>query len=379
MQQWFYNFSKHTGLSLYIWLLFCILPFYFVVRSSAPWEIACGSLMIILFYAAYQLLFLKTNWTVYVALGIEIAINLGMTLYFGYVYFALFLAYFIGQVQQKAGFIALYVVHLTTTVAAVLLGFFIQKELFVTQLPFIVVCVLGVIFLPLTMYHRTKQKQLEEELEHAHVRISELLVAEERQRIARDLHDTLGQKLSLIGLKSELAGRLIDIEPHRAKEELLDIHRTARTALKEVREIISTMKRLKLKDELPAIRQMLQAAEIELSVEGDPEQIRMPLLVENVLSMCLKEAVTNVVKHSGATACRLTFLESPSEFIIQVADNGSGFAGDAGIMHGHGLRGIRERLEFVNGSLHIDSSDGTTLTIQVPRVVVGPNVLEGLS
>jgi two-component system sensor histidine kinase DesK len=379
MPRWFHIFPKQTGLSLYIWLLFCILPFYFVVRSSSPLEIALGIVMIILFYAAYQLLFLRTNWTVYAALGIEIAINLGMTLYFGYVYFALFLAYFIGNVRQKAGFIALYAVHLTTTVSAVVLGFFVQRDLFVAQLPFIVVCVLGVIFLPLTMYHRAKRKQLEEELEHAQVRISELLVAEERQRIARDLHDTLGQKLSLIGLKSDLARRLVDLDPQQAKQELLDIHRTARTALKEVREIISTMKHVKLKEELQAVRQMLQAAGIELAVEGDPDAIRVPLLVENVLSMCLREAVTNVVKHSGAAKCRIAFRASPSEYTIRVADDGRGIAGDAGIVQGHGLRGMRERLEFVNGSLHLDGAQGAVLTIQVPRVVDESGVKEGLS
>lgn len=369
MPHWYYIFPKHTGLSLYIWIIFCILPFYFVIRSSSPLEITIGILLIVLFYATYQLLFLKKDWTVYVSLGMEIAISIGMTLYFGYVYFALFLAFFIGNVGNKAGFITLYVVHLVATVVSVSVGFFIQKDIFLTQFPFIIVCAIGVILLPLNMYHRNKQKQLEYELEHAHGRISELLIAEERQRIARDLHDTLGQKLSLIGLKSDLAGKLVDVEPGRAKEELRDIHRIARNALKEVRELISTMKSVKLKDEIAHVRQVLQAAEIELAIHGDPESLAMPLLVENVLCMCLKEAVTNVVKHSGASACHISFLHSPSEFTLKVADNGVGLHANAVLMKGNGLRGIRERLEFVNGSMNVESSKGTTVTIQVPRVI----------
>jgi two-component system sensor histidine kinase DesK len=146
-----------------------------------------------------------------------------------------------------------------------------------------------------------------------------------------------------------------------------------------VREIISTMKHVKLKEELQAVRQMLQAAGIELAVEGDPDAIRVPLLVENVLSMCLREAVTNVVKHSGAAKCRIAFRASPSEYTIRVADDGRGIAGDAGIVQGHGLRGMRERLEFVNGSLHLDGAQGAVLTIQVPRVVDESGVKEGLS
>src|SRR5699024_2911466 len=115
-----------------------------------------------------------------------------------------------------------------------------------------------------------------------------------RQRIARDLHDTLGQRLSLIGMKSDLAGKLVDKNSDEAKTEINDIHQTARTALKEVREMVSDMRGTRLKDEIIHVRKMLEAAQIHFNLEGNPNLTHISLLVENVLSMCMKEAVTNV-------------------------------------------------------------------------------------
>ncbi len=323
--------------------------------------------MTILFFTSYRFAFILKGWPVYVFVAIQIVISVAMTALFGYIYFSLFLAYFIGNVQNKAGFISLYIVHLvSTTIAAVSLGFIFQKDIFVSQLPFIVISVIGVILLPVSTYNRNKREELEEKLEDANKRISELVKIEERQRIARDLHDTLGQKLSLIGLKSDLASRLMEINPESAKNEINDIRQTARTALNEVREMVSEMRGTKLEDEVLRIRQILKAAQMDFSMEGDTNLPHTPLLVENVLSMCLKEAVNNVVKHSKASWCKLSIEKLRTELLIKVQDDGVGIQ-KTEFFHGNGLKGMKERLEFVNGSLEIQSSEGTTLYIRVPN------------
>ncbi|MFC4558296.1 histidine kinase [Virgibacillus kekensis] len=369
MQKWYHIIPKNTGLSIYAWIIFCILPFYFIFRTSGTLEIFFGILMILLFFAAYRVSFISEGWTVYLSVGIEMLISIVMTVLLGYVYFALFLAFYIGSIQGKARFISLYVVHLVTTLAAVAVAFFTQEAIFQTQLPFIIISVIGVILLPLTIHSRNNREKLESELRIANQKLSQMVVMEERQRIARDLHDTLGQKLSLIGLKSDLAGKLVRVEPDFAKNELHDINQTARTALKEVREMVSDMKSVKLADEMVHIRQMLRAASIAFRLEGEPRLTHTPLLVENVVSMCLREAITNVVKHSEATICTVNINQSPDELVLKVSDNGKGMDYQENFQRKNGIKGMRERLEFVNGSLEIKPDNGTELIFRFPNAI----------
>ncbi|MEK8130353.1 sensor histidine kinase [Paenibacillus filicis] len=370
MQKWYQIFHRSTGLSPYVWVVFYILPFYFIFRSSSTYEVASGIIMILLFFGCYLLSFLSKGWLMYFWTGLQVVISILMTLLFGYVYFSLFLAFFIGNIQHKAGFFTLYSIHLVTTIVAVNFGFITQKAnpVFITQLPFVVVSLIAVILLPVTTYNRNKRDKLQVQLEDANKRISELVKLEERQRIARDLHDTLGQKLSLIGLKSDLAGKLITMNPERAQTEIDEVRQTARSALKEVREMVTQMRGTKLEDEMFRIEQICRAAQIDFELKGDPKLTATSLMTENVLSMCLKEAVTNVVKHSGATACTIAIEPAPTELVVRVQDNGSGVVNETTCFRGNGLRGMKERLEFVNGSLDIVSEPGMTLVMKVPNV-----------
>ncbi|KGX93020.1 sensor histidine kinase [Pontibacillus halophilus JSM 076056 = DSM 19796] len=368
-KHWYHIIPKNTGFSSYVWIIFCLLPFFFIFRSSSLTEISFGIVMIGLFVLFYRLSFTIKGWLMYVLASMEMIINLAMTLLFGYVYFALFLAFFIGNVRNLSGFLTLYIVHLTSTLAAITPVFIIEIESLFPQLPFIFITVIGVILLPFTIRYRNKEQQLEGQLEDANERISQLMIIEERERIARDLHDTLGQKLSMIGLKSDLAGKLVEVKPQQAAKELQDIRQTARTALKEVREMVSDMRGAKLTDELIRVQQIIEAAEMEFKVEGTPSLSNTPLLVENVLSMCLKEAATNVVKHSEATLCQVTIQQTETEVVVSVQDNGVGLRSQVESLVSSGIQGMRERLEFVNGSLELLSNEGTTLRIHVPTNV----------
>ena len=308
-------------------------------------------------------------------ISFEMVINIVMTLLFGYVYLAIFTAFFIGNIRNPVGFFIMYGLHIAFTVGAIVGGFFIEIELFLPQVHFILISVIGTVLLPFNLYNRNKRENLEGQLEDAKERISELIILEERERIARDLHDTLGQKLSLIGLKSDLAGKLVTRDPEAAVSELHDIRQTASIALKEVRELVADMRATKLEDELIRIQQILKAAEMDFTIEGDPTFTNIPMIAENVLSMCLKEAVTNVVKHSYGTSCRVAFEQLPNEFVIIVEDNGIGITRGGETSPGNGLKGMRERLEFINGNLRIEGGTGTKLSIRVPAVI--KHIVEG--
>ncbi|MDK8183319.1 sensor histidine kinase [Paenibacillus sp. UMB4589-SE434] len=372
MQKWYQIFHRNTGLSPYVWVVFYILPFYFIFRASSTYEVVIGIVMIVAFFICYMLSFVSKGWLVYFWTSLQIIISVTMTMQFGYVYFSLFLAFFIGNIQHWIGFVTLYSIHLVTTVVTINVGFVTKNSLLITQLPFVLVSLIGVILLPVTTYNRNKRDKLQGQLEDANKRISELVKLEERQRIARDLHDTLGQKLSLIGLKSDLAGKLISKNPAQAQVEINDVRQTARSALKEVREMVTQMRGTRLEDEMFRIKQILKAAEIEFTMEGDEKLSNTSLLNENVLSMCLKEAVTNIVKHSSASTCSIMIQPSRTELCVKVQDNGIGIASESPYTRGNGLRGMKERLEFVNGCMEIHSDRGTTVIIKVPNVFKQP-------
>lgn len=366
----YFTFLKSSGISPYIWSVFSILPFYFIFQSSSSTiEIVIGIILTIIFFISYRFAFISKRWPVYLWSCILIGISTTMAFLFQFVYFAFFIAYYNGKVKNQIPFIILYITHLICTTVSINLNVVLQETLFLQQLPFVIIIWISVILLPFNLRNKKKQEQLQLQLEDANKKIAELVKQEERQRIARDLHDTLGQRLSLIGLKSDLAGKLVYKDPEQAKNELKDVQQTARTALNEVRKMVSQMRGIRLKEEISHVKEILKAAQIEFLFNGELKLSNVSLFIENILSMCLKEAVNNVVKHSKATCCTITIEQTWNEVCITVTDNGIGIQADNDLGKGHGLLGIRERLEFVNGILEIKNDNGTTIMIKVPTVV----------
>ncbi len=365
----YWGLLKGTGISPYIWTILSILPFYFIFLSPSNLVKIIGIILTLFFFLFYRFAYFSMGWTIYLWTSILIMISVASTIMFSYVYFAFFLAYFIGNIKNRMAFVVLYFIHLIMSAAAINYKILLQEPFYLKQLPFVLIIFISVILLPFSLRFRKERGQLVEKLEDANKRIAELVKQEERQRIARDLHDTLGQKLSLIGLKSDLARRLVYKDPEQAKAELKDVQQTARTALNEVRKMVANMRGIRLKDELVRVKELLKAAQITLVSEAEISLSNVSLLTENILSMCLKEAVTNIVKHSGATTCYLHFEQTPSETIIKVRDNGISGVNNEALSRGSGLIGMRERLEFVNGSLEIVANEGTMLIIKVPNTV----------
>ncbi|OEH92098.1 sensor histidine kinase [Bacillus solimangrovi] len=359
--------KKNNGISPYIWAVLCILPFYFIFQSSSTIEIIIGILLTILFFVFYRFAFIsKGGWPVYLWTFILIAISITSTSLFSYVYFAFFLAYFIGNITKRVTFFILYFVHLISTSISINFSIINNGSLFLAQLPFVIVIWISVILLPFSIHNRKEKDHLEEKLEDANKRLAELSKLEERQRIARDLHDTLGQKLSLIGLKSDLARKLIHQNPEKARNELKDVQQTARTALNEVRKMVSSMRGIRINDELPLVKQILDAAQIMFIGQEKITLTGVSPLTENILSMCMKEAVTNIVKHSGAKTCTISIKQTWKDIVLTIHDDGVFKIRNQKEGKGHGLIGMRERLEFVNGDLELMTNDGTTLIIRVP-------------
>jgi two-component system sensor histidine kinase DesK len=201
-------------------------------------------------------------------------------------------------------------------------------------------------------------------LQLANDEIEHLAKVAERERIARDMHDVLGHTLSLITLKAELARKLVDRDPQRAKQEMQDVESASRAALTDVREAISGYRAEGIFSELARARATLETAGISM----ESETVRVPLTPEqeSVLSLALREAVTNVVRHAQAQNCIVRLIRDEQLCKLEVADDGRG----AKEPEGNGLRGMRERLEAVGGSLVRQTELGTRLIIQLPLAPV---------
>ena len=371
MKKRYLMFQKGSGVSPYIWSVVSVLPFYFIFQSSSTTEVIVGLALTIAFFISLRFAFISKEWPVYLWTSVMIAISITMTVIFEFVYFAFYIAYYNGNIKNRVAFITLYIIHLVFTILAINYNFVIQKGTLLSQLPFVIIILISVILLPFNIYNKKKQEQLEGKLEVANKRISELVKQEERQRIARDLHDTLGQKLSLIGLKSDLARKLIYKNPEQARSEMNDVQQTARTALNEVRTMVSQMRGIRLQEEIYLVKQILNAAQIEFRGNEKVELKNVSLFLENILSMCLKEAVTNVVKHSQASYCMVTIEQNLNEISIVVKDDGIGIKKKEDRLKGSGLSGMKERLDFVNGTLEIISNEHATLVMKVPSVITG--------
>ncbi len=199
-----------------------------------------------------------------------------------------------------------------------------------------------------------------EELRLANDEIAHLAKVAERERIARDLHDVLGHTLSLITLKSELARKLVDRDPERAKLEMQDVENTSRAALADVREAIRGYRSDGFFAELSRARAALETAGVTLKCDTAP--LELSPAQESVLALVLREAVTNVVRHAEAQRCEVRLVKQDALCRLEIADDGRG--GDA--PEGNGLRGMRERLQSIGGSLERLTGQGTRLVIQLP-------------
>jgi two-component system sensor histidine kinase DesK len=184
----------------------------------------------------------------------------------------------------------------------------------------------------------------------------------ERERIARDMHDILGHTLSVVILKSELAGRLLEHDPQRAQAEIGDVERISRKALADVREAISGYRAGDLKEELERAKSTLETAGI--AVDGRWDDFGMPAAHERALALVVREAVTNVVRHAHAKNCRLTLERSNGAYRLEVRDDGRGGSHREGL----GMRGIRERVAALGGTASWSGQAGTELTVAVPVV-----------
>jgi two-component system sensor histidine kinase DesK len=213
-----------------------------------------------------------------------------------------------------------------------------------------------------------ERNRMNRKLRKANEEIENLAKVAERERIARDLHDVLGHTLSVITLKSELAGKLIDRDPQRAGKEIREVEQISRQALTDVRDAIRGYRSQGLVAELAQAKTTLETAGLTVQCDA-ATTVKLPAVQESVLSLAVREAVTNVVRHAQARTCRMRLEQQNGSCRLEIHDDGCGSSNG----EGNGLRGMRERVEMLGGTLNRSTEAGTTLTITLPLKEVAPN------
>ena len=190
-----------------------------------------------------------------------------------------------------------------------------------------------------------------------------LAVSAERDRVARDVHDVLGHSLTVVSLKADLAERLVDIDPERAKGELADIRSLTRQSLAEIRATVAGLRVARLADERASAEAALAGAGIAATLPDEVEVVDPAHRI--TLAWVLRESVTNVVRHSGARRVEIAW--GPTW--LEVADDGRGLRGRK---EGSGLTGLRERVAHAGGRLDVgdglpgSSGPGTRVRVELP-------------
>jgi two-component system, NarL family, sensor histidine kinase DesK len=182
----------------------------------------------------------------------------------------------------------------------------------------------------------------------------------ERERIAKDLHDVLGHSLSSLALKAELARRIFHTDPKRALMEISDVERIARQGLEDMRGAIHGYYAGDIYAELDRVELLLKAANID--VKRNCESLEMPPAKERVLALIVREAVTNILRHSQAKACRLALFRDEGVYRLEISDDGRGGSHEEGV----GMRSIRTRAEAFGGTAVWSSAIGTQLSVSLP-------------
>jgi two-component system sensor histidine kinase DesK len=348
--------DQNLGWTPFAWLIyiipFAVTPLY---RRSQNYP---GSWAL---YLAATLVFLILYFRSYWVRGRELVLISALTVAMGLAFwprsygagsFFIFAAAFIGNLEpQRRAVSGVLAIALIATVQAASL----QRDFFNAAWPVLFVFIVGGINIHYAQVGRANARLriAREEIEH-------LAKLAERERIARDLHDLLGHTLSLVILKSELASKLSDRDPERARDEIRDVERIAREALAEVRAAVTGYRSGGLPAEIQHARNALSSANV--SFDCEPPKIQLPASHEAVLCLALREAVTNIVRHAGARHCRASFAVADNICTLTISDDGRG----GSTPFGSGLSGMRERVEVLGGSLNRDGKRGTKLTVTLP-------------
>jgi two-component system sensor histidine kinase DesK len=348
--------NRDHGWTPYVWLVF--LAFFLVKPILEPNTTGRDWLITIVALAVFLFIYFRTFWVGPPWNYVLISTMAIMGLVLGHrnegaSVFIIFTASFIAWAVRDLKWALVGMGILLTALA-------VDAFLFHAPLGFSISSTVVSVGVGFSNIHFAQRNRADQKLRLANDEIEHLAKVAERERIARDLHDVLGHTLSLIVVKSTLAGKLINNYPEKARNEISDIEKVSREAIADIRNTLRGYSSYKLSDELVRARTVLESAGVKVREEA--MEVVMGAAQESVAALIMREAVTNVVRHAEARNCSLRIAADNGDCVLEIHDDGCG-----GIQfEGNGLRGMRERVEALGGTLTRETTRGTRLNFRFP-------------
>ena len=207
------------------------------------------------------------------------------------------------------------------------------------------------LFIAIMTFSMVRNRMIEElKADHAkqNAQINLLLAENERHRIGRDLHDSLGHTFAMLSVKADLADQFLAFgQVEKAQEQVQEIQAISQESMHQVREIVENLKKRTLARELETVQQMLEVAQVKVEIQNELDTASISPILESALAMVSLELATNMIKHAKATEAHLSYRSTETGVEMIAEDNGIGFAK----VSDKDLHSIRERLELLGGEL----------------------------
>lgn len=351
-------------LSSLIYLIFAIIPLFTFENKGSYWLYVAVFVIFTICYCSLILLYKILSINLLIVL---LAVHYMCIIYFVYsispmmslfFFFSAFALPFVLKVTMKS---IAFILFILAMIGCLVVTWFINYETMLTLILYYIV----ILMITVGNFKRVETIRLKEKVNEKNAQINMLIAERERTRIAQDLHDTLGHMFASISLKSELASKLVDNKPEKAREEMQTVNNISKDALNKVRSIINDLKMSSFKDEVDSVSDMLSEANLKFEFSNAQYAEKLSETRQSVMAMILREAINNVVKHAQATKINGQLQISDNNLKLIIKDNGIGVKNVKDIE----LKSIEERVNILNGSLFTYNDDGFCIEVLIPRSV----------
>jgi two-component system sensor histidine kinase DesK len=355
---WLLPRNINEQFSPYVWLIY--LPLFFIpviISHHESMDLVWTALALITFLGLYfHAYWVKSQYVIYhiVAIGLlgTLVAFITPTACTLFIYAGAFCSRL-----MPIKYAVTVLVSLLVWIASI--SWFFSFEMYFYQPALVFTLIVGILNIYQCALHQNKQALILSRKE-----TQRLAQVAERERIARDLHDLIGHTFSVITIKADLAGRLIDKDPAKARIEIKQLENISRDALSQVREVVSGYRTSDLLSELANAKNVFSSVDIDFQYQFEninEQQIELDSTSNKELAIVLRELVTNIIKHAKATQVTAIIKHQNGKIVLAMQDDGQGFEN---LQHqGFGIKGIEERIQKLKGFVAIKTGGEYTGTL----------------